>query len=67
MYTTFHSIADIRKWLMQFNIVVYTKDKRTDLELMEGEIKEAYQSGLLDQYTYQQALLVLRREKSSLH
>ncbi len=57
------TITKIRKWLMQFRIVVYTKDRQGDLELMEEEIKEAFRAGLLEKVMYQEALLTIRREK----
>ncbi|MFZ4452035.1 YqgQ family protein [Salibacterium aidingense] len=63
MNNEFRSIADIRKWFMQFRLVVYTKDRDMDLELMEGEIKEAYEAGLLEQNDYQKALLIIKQEK----
>ncbi|MFB4164759.1 YqgQ family protein [Alteribacillus sp. JSM 102045] len=66
MYNEINTIADVRKWLMQFRTIVYTKDRQTDLELMEDEIKEAYQLGMLDQGLYQKAIIILRQEKSRL-
>ncbi|WP_255450319.1 YqgQ family protein [Alteribacillus sp. YIM 98480] len=61
-----NSISDIRKWLMQFRTIVYTKDRQADLELMEAEMREAHQMGVLSQEMYQKAMLILRREKSAL-
>ncbi|RSL34675.1 DUF910 family protein [Salibacterium salarium] len=61
-----NSIADVRKWLMQFRLVVYTKDKSVDLDLMEEEVREAHETGLMEKKLFQQALLVIRREKGKL-
>ncbi len=66
MYNEMNSISDIRKWLMQFRTIVYTKDRQADLELMEAEMREAHQMGVLSQEMYQKAMLILRREKSAL-
>ncbi|WP_240378121.1 YqgQ family protein [Bacillus piscicola] len=63
MMKNLDTITKIRKWLMQFRIVVYTKDRQGDLELMEEEIKEAFRAGLLEKVMYQEALLTIRREK----
>lgn len=61
-----NSITDIRKWLLQFKTVVYTKDRKTDLELLEDEIKEAYELGMLNKELYKKAILILRQEKNTL-
>ncbi|WP_091587202.1 YqgQ family protein [Alteribacillus bidgolensis] len=61
-----NSITDIRKWLVQFRTIVYTKDRLADLELMEDEMREAYQMGMLNQEMYQKAMLILLQEKSAL-
>jgi uncharacterized protein YqgQ len=37
-------------------------DRIADLELMEAEVKELYQSNLIDVRDYQMAILLLRRE-----
>lgn len=65
MYNEMNSISDIRKWLMQFRTIVYTKDRQTDLEIMEDEMREAYKMGVLNQEMFQKAMLILRREKSA--
>ncbi|MDQ0299698.1 uncharacterized protein YqgQ [Salibacterium salarium] len=51
---------------MQFRLVVYTKDKSVDLDLMEEEVREAHETGLMEKKLFQQALLVIRREKGKL-
>ncbi|WP_185819803.1 YqgQ family protein [Salibacterium salarium] len=61
-----NSIADVRKWLMQFRLVVYTKDRSVDLDLMEEEVREAHAAGLMEQKMYQQALLIIKHEKNKL-
>ncbi|SDI87338.1 Uncharacterized protein YqgQ [Alteribacillus bidgolensis] len=66
MFNEMNSITDIRKWLVQFRTIVYTKDRLADLELMEDEMREAYQMGMLNQEMYQKAMLILLQEKSAL-
>lgn len=60
------SIEKIRKWLLQFRTVIYTRDRSLDLDLLETEIKEANRLGLLDQKMYHEALLTIRRERRKL-
>ncbi|TRM12707.1 DUF910 family protein [Lentibacillus cibarius] len=60
------TIYDVRQLLKQFGIVIYVGDRLADLELMEDEIKELYQSQCIDTKEYQMALLLLREEASRL-
>lgn len=60
------TIADIQKWLIQFRTVVYTKDRELDLEIMEQEIREAYEIGVLEKDMYIKALLTIRRARQEL-
>ncbi|MFD1066249.1 YqgQ family protein [Oceanobacillus locisalsi] len=56
------NIHDIRKLLMQFGTLVYTKDRLGDLELMRMEINELYEWKLIDGQQFQQAVLLLKKE-----
>ncbi len=56
------TIYDVQQFLKKFGIFVYVGDRIADLELMEAEIKELYQSQLIDTKDYQMAILLLRHE-----
>ncbi|MET3684274.1 uncharacterized protein YqgQ [Alkalibacillus flavidus] len=59
------SFIDVQQLLKQFGIFVYIGHRESDILLMEEEVKELYQNGLVSLETYKQALLILRSEKSS--
>ncbi|OLS41694.1 YqgQ family protein [Bacillus sp. MRMR6] len=56
------TIYDIQQYLKQYGTIIYIGDRVSDLELMEAEIKELYQSQLMEQRDYSTALLILRQE-----
>ncbi|GAA0443351.1 YqgQ family protein [Lentibacillus halophilus] len=60
------TIYDVRQLLKRFGTVIYVGNRLADMELMEDEIKELYQSQCIDIETYQMALLLLRGEMSRL-
>ncbi|GKV64608.1 MULTISPECIES: YqgQ family protein [Sporosarcina] len=53
---------DVLQLLKRFGIIIYTGNKKQDSILMESEVKELYDYQFIDQQTYLQALLVLRKE-----
>ncbi|WP_335696131.1 YqgQ family protein [Sporosarcina ureae] len=53
------------KLLKRFGVIIYTGNKMQDSLVMESEVKELYDRQFIDQQTYIQALLVLRREQTS--
>ncbi|MBD8071352.1 YqgQ family protein [Bacillus sp. PS06] len=55
-------MLDIRNMLKKYGSFIYTGDKIADLEMMEMEIRELYQSQLLEPKDYQMALLILMQE-----
>lgn len=57
-----NTIYDIQQLLKKFGIIIYIGDRVADLELMEAEIKELYQSQLIETKDYQMAILLLRHE-----
>ncbi|MET1119974.1 YqgQ family protein [Priestia megaterium] len=57
-----NTLYDVQKLLKSFGIFIYVGDRIADLELMEAEVKELYQSNLIDVRDYQMAILLLRRE-----
>lgn len=56
------TIYDIQQLLKRFGTIIYVGDRLSDLELMEGELRELYVSNLIEQKEFQTALLLLRGE-----
>ncbi|HZG60513.1 MAG TPA: YqgQ family protein [Anoxybacillus sp.] len=56
------TIYDVQQLLKKYGTIIYVGDRLADLELMEEEIKELYQSQLIDVKEYQMAILLLRHE-----
>lgn len=59
------TIYEIQQFLKKFGTMIYIGDRVADLELMEGELKELYQSQLIETKDYQTAILILRQEIQS--
>jgi uncharacterized protein YqgQ len=57
-----NTLYDVQQLLKSFGIFIYVGDRIADLELMEAEVKELYQSNLIDIRDDQMAILLLRRE-----
>ncbi|MFD1018748.1 YqgQ family protein [Thalassobacillus hwangdonensis] len=60
------TIYDIQQLLKKYGTFIYVGDRLGDLELMEDEIKELYQSQCISTQDYQMALLLLRSEAARL-
>lgn len=58
-----NNVYDIRQYLKKFGTFIYTKDKIGDLQMMESELKELYQAGILPVREYQVARHILRTEE----
>ncbi|NNU84487.1 DUF910 family protein [Geobacillus sp. BMUD] len=56
------TVYDVQQLLKQFGTIIYVGDRLADLELMEEEVKELYQSQLIDAKQLQAALFILRHE-----
>ncbi|KMY58595.1 YqgQ family protein [Geobacillus sp. FSL K6-0789] len=56
------TVYDVQQLLKQFGTIIYVGDRIADLELMEEEVKELYESQLIDVKQLQAALFVLRQE-----
>ncbi|WP_318615023.1 YqgQ family protein [Sporosarcina sp. YIM B06819] len=50
--------------LKRFGIYVYTGDRKVDIDMVQSEVKDLYDNGLLMQEDYLQAVLILRNEAS---
>lgn len=58
-------LLSIINLLKRFGIFIYTGDRDDDIDLMLSEVKDLYESGLLQQEDYLTAVLILRQELSS--
>ncbi|WP_062355867.1 YqgQ family protein [Bacillus kwashiorkori] len=56
------TIYDVQQLLKKYGIIIYVGNRIADLEMMEFELKELYQSQLVDRNDFQMALLLLRHE-----
>ncbi|UII54857.1 YqgQ family protein [Cytobacillus spongiae] len=60
------SIYDIQQFLKKYGTIIYIGDRLADLELMEEEFKELYQSQLIERQVFQTGILILRQEIAKL-
>lgn len=56
------TIYDIQQFIKQYGTIIYVGDRLADLELMEEELTELFNSQLIEIKDYQMALLLLRHE-----
>jgi uncharacterized protein YqgQ len=56
------TIYDIQQYLKKFGTIIYIGERVADLELMEFELQELYQSQLIEPMDFQTAQLILRQE-----
>ncbi|MCA1021381.1 MULTISPECIES: YqgQ family protein [Halobacillus] len=56
------TIYDVQQFLKKFGTIIYIGDRTADLEMMEDEIRELYQSQCMTTEDYQMAVLLLRSE-----
>lgn len=56
------TIYDIQQFLKNFGTFIYIGDRVADLELMIAELKDLYNSQLIETKDYQSAILLLRHE-----
>ena len=52
--------------LKRFGIYVYTGNRKDDIEMMQSEVKDLYDNGLLMKEDYLKAVLILRNESAKL-
>lgn len=52
--------------LKRFGIYVYTGNKIDDIDLVQSEVKDLYENGLLMKDDYLKAILILRQEVAKL-
>ena len=56
------SLYDVQQLLKRFGIIIYVGKRVYDIELMSQEIKNLYDSHLIEQQTYLKAWAILKRE-----
>lgn len=64
MVIQLNNYYDVQQLLKRFGTIIYTGERLGDIELMEMEIDELNKLGLIDQKTYMQAKLALRKERT---
>jgi len=52
--------------LKRFGIYVYTGNKIDDIDLVQSEVRDLYENGLLMKDDYLKAILILRQEAAKL-
>ncbi|GAF66263.1 hypothetical protein BTS2_3163 [Bacillus sp. TS-2] len=57
---------DVLQLLKRFGIFIYTRDRLSDLQLIEKEMNELHTWGMVDNETFQSAILIIRREVAQL-
>lgn len=56
------TLYDVQQLLKKYGTFIYVGDRLADLELMEMELKEFYDSNLIEVKDYQMAILLVRQE-----
>ena len=59
-----NTFYDVQQLLKKYGIFIYTKDIVADSELMEFELNELKESGLLETNDYLKAIVIVRKRKS---
>ncbi|WP_226667444.1 YqgQ family protein [Metabacillus litoralis] len=57
-----NSIYDVQQLLKRYGTIIYIGDRIADLELMEDEVKQLFESKIIEPKDYQMAILLLRQE-----
>ena len=60
------NMYDVMQLLKRYGTYIYTTDRTSDLILMEDEIRELYNSQVLEIQDFQMAILLLRQERAEL-
>lgn len=58
------TMLDVRNLLKRFGIYIYTGDRKGDAELMELELSDLYDKGLIQQDDFLKAKVLLLKEKN---
>ncbi|MGM0844255.1 MAG: YqgQ family protein [Bacillota bacterium] len=58
------NMYDVQQLLKQYGVFIYLGDRSADLEMMQEEVRELYQTGLISPPDFQKSMLILRSELS---
>jgi uncharacterized protein YqgQ len=58
------SLHEVRELLKRFGLIVYTGDEAGDAVLMELELHDLHEMGLIEEEDYKKSLLQLKRFQS---
>ncbi|ATD30208.1 YqgQ family protein [Macrococcoides bohemicum] len=58
-----HSFYDVQQLLKQFGIIIYFKDEKDTIEMMNQEIKSLHDAGIITNEQFVQARLILNQRK----
>ncbi|MCD7033112.1 YqgQ family protein [Metabacillus sp. GX 13764] len=56
------TIYDVQQLLKKFGTIIYVGDRLADLELMEEELRQLREMGLIETRDFQMAVLLVRHE-----
>ncbi|ULG73435.1 YqgQ family protein [Macrococcus brunensis] len=57
------SFYDVQQLLKKFGLIIYFKDEHNTIEMMNQELKDIHQSGLISNEDFIQARLILNQRK----
>ncbi|MBF0715223.1 YqgQ family protein [Gemelliphila palaticanis] len=57
-----NTFYDVQELLKSFNIIIYMKDRKYMLQLVEFEIRELYRLKLINQDSFLRAISILKSE-----
>lgn len=57
------SFYDVQQLLKKFGLIIYFKDEHNTIEMMNRELKDIHQSGLISNEEFIQARLILNQRK----
>ncbi|PLR68132.1 MULTISPECIES: YqgQ family protein [Bacillaceae] len=56
------TVYDVQQLLKKYGTIIYIGNRAADLELMEMEVRQLFESGLIEVQDFQMAILLLRQE-----
>jgi uncharacterized protein YqgQ len=56
------NMYDVQQMLKKYGIFIYLGDRMADVEMMQEEVRELYQSGLISPAEFQTSMLILKSE-----
>lgn len=66
MESDLRTFYDVQQLLKKFGTIIYTRDRELDLFLMEVELRQLHESGMIDTKLFQQGLLIFKAERRKL-